>query len=186
MTSVLPMLPLKVPNAQLDGWFVNNTKISHVNPLIVTSIIDTLEKRFGTMTVTCGKEHKLLGMNIKYVDDGTANIHMPSFISKAVLDRGLEITGLPPSPCAHSLLTLDPTAPPLSDARAKIFHSIVAKLIFVGTRARTNILLALSFLYSHVSAPTTQDESRLRRLLCYLQSPQPIHNVGRRLFCDPP
>jgi hypothetical protein len=41
--------------------------------------------------------------------------------------------------------------------------------IYVGTRARTDILLALSFLCGRVSAPTEQDELKLKRLLSYLQ-----------------
>jgi hypothetical protein len=44
----------------------------------------------------------------------------------------------------------------------------VAKLIYVGTRARTDILLALSFLCGRVSFPTEQDERKLKRLLSYL------------------
>lgn len=152
------------------GWFVDDTKISHINPNVVTNIVDTLEKRFGKMTVTRGKEHKFLGMNIKYLNDGTATIHMPSYIQEAVVDSGLEISGSPPSPCANSLFSLDRAAPPLSEARAKTFHSIVAKLIYVGTRARTDILLALSFLCGRVTAPTTQDEKKLQRLLSYLNS----------------
>ena len=39
----------------------------------------------------------------------------------------------------------------------------------MGTRARTDILLALGFLCSRVSAPTEQDEKKLKRLLEYLR-----------------
>ena len=52
--------------------------------------------------------------------------------------------------------------------RAQTFHSVVAKLLYVGTRARMDILLALGFLCSRVITLTEQDEKKLKRLLEYL------------------
>ena len=150
------------------GWFVDDTKISHVNPAVVTRIIDLLETRFGKMKVTRGRNHKFLGMHIKYLGDGTATIHMPSYIQEAIDESGLDVTTNVSSPCASTLLVVDPKSPLLPVTRARRFHSIVAKLIYVGTRARTDILLALSFLCGRVSSPTAQDEKKLQRLLSYL------------------
>jgi hypothetical protein len=150
------------------GWFVDDTKISHVNPAVVTNVISTLEKQFGKMAVTRGRTHKFLGMQIKYLGDGTVTIHMPSYIREAITESGLDVTKSAPSPCASSLLIVDRDSPLLPTPRAKSFHSVVAKLIYVGTRGRTDILLALSFLCGRVALPTEQDEKKLQRLLCYL------------------
>jgi Reverse transcriptase (RNA-dependent DNA polymerase) len=150
------------------GWFVDDTKISHINPNIVTKIIKILESRFGTMSITRGLTHTFLGMHITYHCDGTASIHMPSYINEAISESGLNITKAATTPAAINLLVVDPTSPLLPPAKARVFHSVVAKLIYVGTRARTDILLALSFLCGRVSAPTIQDESKLERLLSYL------------------
>jgi hypothetical protein len=109
-------------------------------------------------------------MNIKYIGDGTATIHMPSYISEAIQESGLEVTKTASSPCASTLLDVDSKSPLLSPEKAKRFHSIVAKLNYVGTRARTDILLALSFLCGRVSLPTEQDERKLKRLLSYLNA----------------
>jgi Reverse transcriptase (RNA-dependent DNA polymerase) len=151
------------------GWFVDDTKISHVNPDVVTSIIHLLEERFGKMSVTRGASHKFLGMNITYLSDGTATVHMPSYIHEAITESNLHLGSPAATPCCHNLLSIDAASPLLSRSKAQTFHSVVAKLIYVGTRARTDILLALSFLCSRVSAPTEQDEQKLRRLLSYLQ-----------------
>ena len=117
------------------------------------------------MKVTRGNSHTFLGMNIKYLGDGTATIHMPSYISEAIVESGFDVTKKVSTPCANNLLYVDSTSPLLPHARAKSFHSIVAKLIYVGTRARTDILLALSFLCGRVSAPTIEDEYKLKRIL---------------------
>jgi hypothetical protein len=58
------------------GWYVDDNKISHVHPSVVTEIIKKIEDKFGKMTVTRGKAHVFLGMHITYNDDGTASIGM--------------------------------------------------------------------------------------------------------------
>jgi hypothetical protein len=150
------------------GWYVDDTKISHVDPDVVTNVIRSLEDRFGKMTVTRGKLHHFLGMTIKYLGDGTATIHMPSYIKEAIKESGFDVTKSAPSPCVSTLFTVDEASPLLPPDAAKRFHSIVAKLLYVGTRSRTDILLALSFLCGRVSSPTEQDEYKLKRLLRYL------------------
>jgi hypothetical protein len=165
-----------IANATIEGtqctiaWYVDDTKISHVNPDVVTHIITTLETKFGKMTVTRGHTHTFLGMNITYNPNGTASIHMLSYISEAITQSGLTMSDKPATPCTNSLFYVDPKSPELSVDEAKVFHSVVAKLIYVGTRARTDILLALSFLCSRVSAPTKQDQYKLQRLLSYLNN----------------
>jgi hypothetical protein len=57
------------------AWYVDDNKISHVNPpTVVTSIIEKIEAQFGKMTVTRGREHVFLGMNIQYTEERTAII----------------------------------------------------------------------------------------------------------------
>ena len=52
-----------VANKDINGkqctilWYVDDTKISHVDPRVVTQIIKKIEDRFGEMTVTRGKKH---------------------------------------------------------------------------------------------------------------------------------
>ena len=93
------------------GWFVDDTKISHIKPTVVTSIVEHLERKFGKMKVTRGRCHKFLGMNIKYLGDGTATVHMPSYISEAISESGFDVTKPVSTPCANSLLFIDDTSP---------------------------------------------------------------------------
>ena len=65
--------------------YVDDNKISHVDPKVVSMIIDKLEERFGKMTVTRGKEHVFLGMNsIRYTEERTAVISMKSYLEEAI------------------------------------------------------------------------------------------------------
>ena len=45
------------------AWYIDDTKISHVDPAVVTSIISAIGQRFNK--IMRGKEHTFLGMNIK-------------------------------------------------------------------------------------------------------------------------
>jgi hypothetical protein len=63
----------------------------------------------------------------------------------------------------------------LSKKRARIFHSFVAKLLFVVKRARPDILLAISFLKSRVKYPDIDDWGKLIRVIGYLMNTEGIH-----------
>ena len=69
-----------VANSTINGtqctiaWCVDDTKISHEVPAVVTSVIERIEERFGKMTFTRCPEHTFLGMKITYRSDGTATI----------------------------------------------------------------------------------------------------------------
>jgi hypothetical protein len=46
------------------AWYVDDMKISHVDPNVVTKEIQEIENKFGKMTVAQGTSHTFLGMNI--------------------------------------------------------------------------------------------------------------------------
>ena len=164
-----------VANCMIDGsqctiaWYVDDTKISHVNPDVVTHIIDTLEKHFGKMTVTRGREHVFLGMNIVYTDEQTAKITMKQYLEEALQEIQTEIKYEAATPARKNLFDVDQTAVPLPKADAEIFHSVTAKLLYVAIRARMDILLPIGFLGTRVSKSTAEDWSKLRRVLEYIK-----------------
>jgi hypothetical protein len=53
------------------NWYVDNNKISHVDPEVVSMVIAKIETVFDKMTVTRGKDHNFLGMKVQH-----ANIHI--------------------------------------------------------------------------------------------------------------
>jgi len=50
-----------------------------------------------------------------------------------------------------------------------LFHSIVAKLLYLGKRGRPDILLLIQFLCTRVKGPTIEDQQKLERVLGYLK-----------------
>jgi len=68
---------LCIANKMVDGkqctvaWYVDDNKISHISPAVVTEVVEAIEKHFGKMTVTRGSKHVFLGMDIDFIGDGT-------------------------------------------------------------------------------------------------------------------
>ena len=88
---------LCVANATINGkqctigWYVDDNKISHVEPTVVRDVIRKIEDRFGKMTVCEGKSHVFLGMEIEFPGDGSVIIDMRTYLQEAVRDSGLKI-----------------------------------------------------------------------------------------------
>jgi hypothetical protein len=101
-------------------------------------VIETIEKRFGKMTVTRGKEHSfLLGMDISIHENGTASIKMNEYIKEAIKDFGEDVTQAATTPAKKTLFEIDTESEALPDEKREKFHSIiVAKLLYISKRGR--------------------------------------------------
>ena len=164
-----------VANKIIDGkqctiaWYVDDNKISHADENVVTNIIETIEGRFGKMTVTRGKDHVFLGMNISFLKNGTVSVNMKDYIKEAMADFGEDITRNATTPAKRNLFDTDDTDEQLSRDDSEVFHSIVAKLLYVSKRSRLDIQLATAFLCTRVSYSTEKDWAKLKRVLEYLR-----------------
>jgi Reverse transcriptase (RNA-dependent DNA polymerase)/Zinc knuckle len=164
-----------VANCDFEGtqctvaWYVDDTKISHINPDVVTMVIDKLESRFDKMTVTRGKEHEFLGMKIRFTEERTAVITMKSYLEEAIVESNMDIVRQAATPANRYLFDVDEDSPLLGKTEAETFHSVVAKLLYVSLRGRTDLLLAISFLCTRVSKCTDEDQRKLKRVLEYIK-----------------
>jgi len=105
---------LCVANSQIKGkqctivWYVDDNKISHVDDTVVTNIIEKIKAKFGKMTVTRGKHHVFLGMDITVNDnDGTVTILMKEYLKEAIADPGMDASKVAPTPAKKDLFIVD-------------------------------------------------------------------------------
>jgi hypothetical protein len=163
-----------VANKTIDGsqctilWYVDDTKISHVKASVTTAVILAIEQKFGKMTVTRGKEHVFLGMQIAIKDDGTVQVKMGDYVREAITDFGEVVTRSAATPARKTLFNVNTQSPALDKDKADRFHRIVAKLLYISKRCRLDIQLAVAFLCTRVSCSTEEDWGKLRRTLQYL------------------
>ena len=54
-------------------WHVDDLKISHMDEKVLDGVLDAISRRYGkedTLTITRGKVHDYLGMQIDYSEEG--------------------------------------------------------------------------------------------------------------------
>ena len=150
------------------AWYVDNNKMSHVDAAVVTNIIEQIEKKFDKMTVTQGKEHTFLEMNITYTDEGTAKVSMKEYLMEAIEESGLDIKNVAWTPARRAVFEVDQDSPTLPKERFDTFSSVGMKLLYVAIRARIGLLLAISFLSTRTSKSTVE-EKKLKWTLEYIK-----------------
>jgi len=168
-----------VANKTINGeqctivWHVDDLKISHVDPEVVSLIIGHLSKEYGKhseLSVTRGKIHEYLGMTIDYRKEGNVRISMFKYMQELLSDLPDDMDGMAVTPAAEHLFKVNETDPTkLSDDLSDFFHTNVAKLLFLCKRARPDIQTAVSFLCTRVQSPDTDDYKKLGRVMKYLR-----------------
>ena len=65
------------------GWYIGDTKISHVKANVVDWVIEQLEGKFGTTTKKRGNKHTFVGMDIEITEDGKVKISMKDYLEES-------------------------------------------------------------------------------------------------------
>jgi hypothetical protein len=94
-------------------------------------------------------------------------VSMPAFVD-SILDD-FRVNGPKKSPSDKSLFEVDKESETLNQRERENFHSMVAKILYLGKRCRPDILAVVSFLTTRVMAPTRQDLKKLERAIAYLK-----------------
>ena len=99
-------------------------------------------------------------------------ITTPQHISEVLEDFGEVLKGDVVNPAKSKLFTIIDEADDLPESRKEIFHSCVAKLLWIEKRSRPELETAVSFLCTRVQKPTEEDWGKLRRTLNFLKATQ--------------
>ena len=163
-----------IANLMKDGaqctiaWYVDDNLVSHRDEKVLDWVIKEVEKDYGEVTVSRGKKHVFLGMDIEFCDDGTAKISTKEYLREAIEDFGEDVSQPVPSPALNNLRTVRERAKKLDEERGERFHSITAKLLWVMKRSRPDLEPAISFLSTRVAEPDMDDWDKLRRVIRFI------------------
>ena len=61
-------------------WYVDDSKLSHIDKEVNTKVIETISKIFGNLIVSRGNKHKFLGMDIDLLVDGKLSLFVKDYI----------------------------------------------------------------------------------------------------------
>ena len=151
------------------AWYVDDKKLSHKDPAVVTDILDKIEAKFPGLVITRGKEHTFLGIKFRFRDDQKVELDLSEYIHEAIEESGIDVSQKVTTPHASWLFKVDPNAKKLDEDKKEIFHSVTQKLLGVSQRGRPDVMTTISFLCLRVYQPDVEDWKKLRRLLCFLK-----------------
>ena len=80
-----------------------------------------------------------------------------------------DMKGESATPVAHHLFDIAVNAMKLSQADADLFHHYLAQLLYPSKRERPDIQLSVSFLFTRVRVPDTDDYKKMERVMKYIQ-----------------
>ena len=170
-----------VANKDINGhqctivWHVDDLKISHVDPDVVTDIINKLNDRYRKLkklVATRGKIHDFLGITIDYTQEGKVSMSMKKYIQEIIDEAPDDFSGTAPTPAANHLFEIETRTENmklLSAEQKQTFHHITAQLLFLSKRTRPDIQTAIAFLTTRVSRPDIHDWKKLGRVIKYLR-----------------
>ena len=124
---------------------MDNLKISHANLQVVTKFILALGKIYDYgITVTRGNIHSYLGMNVDFSTPSLATIHL--------------------------FQTREDGTTQLPEEQTQVFQHAIAQLLFLGMRARPDLIILTSFFTKHVRDPDKDGWAKIKRGLIYLHA----------------
>jgi hypothetical protein len=163
----------KVQGSQQTILFhMENLKSSHKMKLVNDRFEKWLNSKYGNhgkVTATRGKVHDYLGMELDYRKRGELKINMTKYVENMINDFPVRLgkKDAAKTPAADSLFNLG-TGAKLDTKRSEIFHTFVAKGLFLCRWARPNIQQAISVLCTRVKDPNQADWEKLMRVMKYL------------------
>ena len=162
-------------------FHVDDMKISHSDPEVVTRIIDWLKDLYqrlpngeiAKMKVQRGKHLEYLGMDFDFSTKKEVKITMIGYIKKLIKDfqesTGVDLKGKTAvTPTRPNLFQVRKSMKKLPEKQKKIFHHTVAQLLYLYKRTRPDLAPAVPFLTTRVSEPDQDDWKKLCKVIQYL------------------
>ena len=146
--------------------YVDDILISCEYEGALTWLRDELRKIYGDVSFHSGSILSYLGQTFDFSTKSKVKVTMENYVHDLLTTH--PVSGTAVTPAVGSLFEIDQASDPLSAARAKEYHTIAAKFLYLAKRVRPDLLTATSFLVSRASKATVQDWAKLERLQKYL------------------
>jgi hypothetical protein len=90
---------------------------------------------------------------------------MAEYLKESIKDFPENCDSPQNTPAGAHLFEVNDDSPKISEAKRKLLHSIVAKLLSVTKRGRPDIQVPIAFLTSRISKAVKDDWKKFKRLL---------------------
>src|SRR5210317_1889419 len=164
---------------QTIRFHVDDLMSSHVDAKVNDEFYEWMNSTYGSLKkVTCtrGKMHTYLGMTLDFSVKGKFKIRMDDYVDRMLEEFPVKFKDreTQETPAGTNLLEMGKGAK-IDPQRQEIFHSFVAKNLFLSKRARLDIAPTVAILASRVREPNQSDWHKLIRLMRYINSTKGKH-----------
>ena len=163
-------------NQQTIRFYVDDVLSSHIDPKVNDRFLCEMNDLYGSLkkcTSTRGKTHNFLGMMLTFRSDGCLQVSMKDHIDD-LLKSYPGAKGVASTPVSKSLFSIDDKSKFLNKEEKELFHSCVAKALFIAKCARPDIGMPISVLSSRVTNPNQSNKEKLIRVVRYLRGTRNI------------
>ena len=138
---------------------------SHVDPKVNDEFAEWLNEPYGKIkpcTIVRGKKHCYIGMLLDFLYQGKVKIKMDEYVQRMIDDFPIKFDEdtTQETPAGNDLLDTG-RGEELDNEKREIFHSFVAKGLFLSKRARIDIHPTVSVLSTRVQRPNDSDWKKL-------------------------
>ena len=159
---------------------VDDMLVSCRNSKANNDLHEWCQKKYGKLKpVKCtrGKVHAFLGMELNFEEKpGSCTVKQDHHVLDLIDCFGQKLKGKSPTPAGSDLFQKGPGRL-LSGSEKELFHTSVAKALFISKRSRPDIALAVAVLSGRVREPNVDDWRKLRRLVDYLVGTEHLHLI---------
>ena len=162
-------------------WHVDDLKVSCKILEEVDNFIQWIRNEYEDFTKvkpSRGKVHDYLAMTLDFTEAGKVKIKMENYVKKMYNEfpyqeeLGNKKTS---TPASATLFKVNIDCDKLNKGKAEVFHTWVAKALFLSKRSRWDIILTVAFLCTRVKGTDEDDWKKLIRLMCYLRSTKNLY-----------
>jgi len=134
--------------------------------LEIECVEKAFEAEFQWITMAVGNSHSYTGMKLT-VDKGYIVLDMRYYLQNLLepfINPQVKVV-----PGNKETFTVKEAVEKLDLKKRTLFHSTVAKLLYLSKRARPDIIAVVGFLCTRVKEPSVEDWEKMNKLLGYLE-----------------
>lgn len=151
------------------GVYVDDLVMIGHSEEAIDDVLAALGETFADLSVHRGRTLNYVGMTMDFSQAKVCRVTMANFVGE-LLAECEDIDGVAGTPATATLFDTAEHGVALPEGQRKRFHSLVAKLLYLGKRCRPDMLTVVAFLATRVLAATDGDWRKLVRALHYLRN----------------
>ena len=148
--------------------YVDDLFVTCKDRRVVEEVENYLKLTYDKVTVHSGLFHSYLGMNFDYREPSKVLVTMEGYIGTML--KEYHVVNTATTPANERLLDISVAAELLPEDKSQYLHRLVAKLLYVGSRVRPEIMFTVNHLTTRVNKFTKGDLNKAMRVLEYLNS----------------